>query len=74
MKKRKVLYFCLLLALLLTFTACGLMQDVYKVETDDGVFTVDAVGGTITSGGEVYGYEIEGRKYTLTYPDGETFW
>lgn len=73
---KKLSLFLLSLLLLLSLCACG-KQDVYDVEYEGRIYTVDTVNSTVTFDGHVCGYKLEtmGESVTLnvTYPDGSTY-
>lgn len=74
MKKLTVFLMAVLTAFLLT--ACvPESEPTYEVERGGMSFTVDTVNQTITADGYTYGYQINGGKTTITYPNGATyFW
>lgn len=69
--KRRILIFLLILVLLLS--ACG-GETVKTVEYRGRTFILDTENHTITQGDTVYGYEISGDRYTVTYPDGAQYY
>ena len=79
--KRLMLVIPFLLAMALLFlTACGSEENsqVYDVEHNGKVFTVDQVNQTITADGHIYSFEVSGGgnhvQFNITYPDGSTYW
>lgn len=79
--KRFVFVISLLLAIAsLLLTACGSGENsnVYEVEHNGKVFTVDQVNQTITVDGYICSFEVSGGRnhmeFNVTYPDGSTYW
>lgn len=73
--KRRIIILLLLLAMVLS--ACG-KPEVFTVEKQGMTFTLDTENCTITQNGNVYRYKIDqgnaNIKYTVTYPDGATYY
>lgn len=65
----------LTLTVLLLLTGCGQtgLRDIYTVERDGILFTVDPEAHTITDGENVYIYKVTDNSTTITYPDGRYF-
>ena len=68
------------IALLLILSVCGCAQQeqIYKIERNGIVFSVDTEKQTITDGTHIYHYVLSdgasSSTITITYPNGSTFW
>ena len=57
------------------FAACaGTPVTRYEVEKDGVCFTIDTEKKTLSAEGQTYGYQIQGTRTTITYPNGATYW
>lgn len=73
MRKCRILLLTLLLAAL--FAGCtGAPAARYEVEKNGVTFTVDREAKTLSAVEQVYRYEMEGSRTTITYPNGATYW
>ena len=50
--------------------ACAEQDSTYTKYVDGKALLVDTVDQTITAGGDMYYYHIDGNRVTITYPDG----
>ena len=66
---------CILLTVVFLLTGCTQAdpQEIYTVERDGIIFTVDPEAHTITDGKDVYIYKVTANSTTITYPDGRYF-
>ena len=79
-KHLKLVIPVLLAAALIFLASCGHggTSQVYDVEHNGKIFTVDQANQTIASEGHIYSFEVSGNggnvKFKVTYPDGSTYW
>ena len=79
-KHLKLVIPVLLAAALIFLASCGHggTSQVYDVEHNGKIFTVDQANQTIASEGHIYSFEVAGNggnvKFKVTYPDGSTYW
>lgn len=66
----------LFLVMVMGFLLCGCSAQKalpYTVEKDGTIFTVDRENRTVTDGKDVYRYDVEENKITITYPNDATY-
>lgn len=84
LKKSKKISVCILsltiVMLLFLFTSCKSKENpqVYDVERDGKIYTVDLENQTIAVDDYICSFELSdsnyGENFTVTYPDGSTYW
>lgn len=84
LKKSKKISVCILsltiVMMLFLFTSCKSKENpqVYDVERDGKIYTVDLENQTITVDDYICSFELSdsnyGENFTVTYPDGSTYW
>jgi len=76
--KRFIFTLLLTLSLLALIAGCEYVPEetehIYKVFLNDEEYLVDYAKGTITHDGAVYEYTFDDDSYSITYPNGASYW
>lgn len=67
-------FFAFLLLSIFFILPIAAEQTVFVVNVNQKGFTIDTEANTITHGGDVYVYSVDGKRVTFTYPNGYTYW